>query len=887
MGTTQSKSKSKAAKVGVIAANVVAHGSQSALFMSADDLFTSLTTSKESDVGERRGDGNDARDAHDDDDDDDDDDDGDLLDEQEELFFSQDFGARKSAASAATAATSSSKTAAAPGAFSVTLHEVALFQLQVLGSVAELVGFSLESTWLLLEHTAWDRDRLLEILFSDAPDAATKLALDAGVCLASEPLPPAQARDQLLRLEAVLGDPRFLVDAKRAEAAKAAHVVQNSELVFAAVGTVFGHRLALELRAFFTTAEIVDILTHKRFDRLPDVIVKHCDTRDEFFGDVLNRSANAWLEQLATRRSQAATQKAEQESLAQAIARAAPIIDRPVDAPQRALDVWENMQSSEVLLASVLHATQDGWTFGDDDDDDDKDHGKDRVNATQVKSVVQTSLSSQSAIVVHTGSMADAVASPVELGSGGDDAEVECAICFSDVPRAESFALRCGHLFCRTCYAAHLSAQLSSGKLTARCMRAGCKVAVPPLAWFELLNAADFSRFRRLSLQAFVDRSPVSAFCANPKGCERVIFWPHVIQATSTALIECQCGHRMCWGCLSAPHAPASCAQVKDFSSASGVAADALWIARNTKPCPKCHVSIEKNEGCMHMTCSSCRYEYCWLCLQCWSGHANYYECSRPRATTLGHTDKVAQTVERHEFHMQAVQAVKKRRIVFEIIAFRLQQEALPGARLLEAHSLAAKCHELLAWAEVMSLGVEYDVHQQLLSELLHNLRIHVDRVWAHALRITNGEDADWPLQQRATALNALHAVSSVVERHRVALCEALDSGVAFESVGGASLTKRAPKAEAGAAPAPSLPSASVPARAVQRVMGTRPLLALRRVVQRGDDAYASTQIVRVDSHEGLQVAFEELATAAPAPVPYHARARTLAHSEEGYDEMY
>ncbi len=46
----------------------------------------------------------------------------------------------------------------------------------------------------------------------------------------------------------------------------------------------------------------------------------------------------------------------------------------------------------------------------------------------------------------------------------------------------------------------------------------------------------------------------------------------------------------------------------------------------------RCARPIEKNQGCMHMTCSQCRHEFCWLCEGPWAEHGErtggYYNCN-------------------------------------------------------------------------------------------------------------------------------------------------------------------------------------------------------------------------------------------------------------------
>ena len=88
--------------------------------------------------------------------------------------------------------------------------------------------------------------------------------------------------------------------------------------------------------------------------------------------------------------------------------------------------------------------------------------------------------------------------------------------------------------------------------------------------------------------------------------------------------VECfGCLKAFCFGCTKNAHMPIDCDGLTQWMDriGSGENDSENWMKINTKPCPKCKSKIEKNQGCMHMTCRQCKYEFCWLCMGDYKNH--------------------------------------------------------------------------------------------------------------------------------------------------------------------------------------------------------------------------------------------------------------------------
>jgi len=223
---------------------------------------------------------------------------------------------------------------------------------------------------------------------------------------------------------------------------------------------------------------------------------------------------------------------------------------------------------------------------------------------------------------------------------------VECPVCYDELP-AEDFVahLDCGHGFCQDCWEDQVTAYTEDGlaALNMSCLQNGCNLAVTATDVKKiLLNGQDeipedtqwvWKRYHRLQLKNFVDKCPNMGYCPKP-GCEIV----HSYVKGMRRDLSCSCGHQFCWRCNNIAHNPCSCDEISNWERKyNDEAEDVKWIKAHTKPCPKCKTPIEKNDGCMHMTCGSalgCGYEFCWLCMADWKkvhnrgAQGGYYRCT-------------------------------------------------------------------------------------------------------------------------------------------------------------------------------------------------------------------------------------------------------------------
>ncbi|KAK0555947.1 hypothetical protein OC846_001499 [Tilletia horrida] len=255
-----------------------------------------------------------------------------------------------------------------------------------------------------------------------------------------------------------------------------------------------------------------------------------------------------------------------------------------------------------------------------------------------------------------------------------EDSTFYCSICLEERKgRRCTRVLACSHIFCTQCLTDYVTIAMddSGGGVEIGCPDPECtkrsatantraaddekrdddsKACV--ITDSELLLLVGQERFRSFAARrakTLAEADPTAAFCP-VVGCGAVVVGRKEDTGTTfEALRECeQCGFAFCRWCLkawhgktpcelsavsklastwlaSAPDSPERAALVRKYgltnitrlvAAYEEERANRAWLSARTTRCPHCSCSVEKSEGCNHLTCVRCGMHFCFLCGQ-------------------------------------------------------------------------------------------------------------------------------------------------------------------------------------------------------------------------------------------------------------------------------
>lgn len=145
------------------------------------------------------------------------------------------------------------------------------------------------------------------------------------------------------------------------------------------------------------------------------------------------------------------------------------------------------------------------------------------------------------------------------------------------------------------------------------CPFPGCKTLVEYNQVQSVVTHEVFSKYEEFTFIASLNADPSVRWCPKP-GCGNAI-----IGDPDNPRCQCtdpECRYEFCFLCSEPWHADATCEQYQQWKVENGMIDTKFthWAKKNTKKCPQCKTMIEKMAGCNHMTCSNCKFEFCWLC---------------------------------------------------------------------------------------------------------------------------------------------------------------------------------------------------------------------------------------------------------------------------------
>ncbi|KMZ74084.1 putative ATP-dependent RNA helicase [Zostera marina] len=196
--------------------------------------------------------------------------------------------------------------------------------------------------------------------------------------------------------------------------------------------------------------------------------------------------------------------------------------------------------------------------------------------------------------------------------------ETSCGICLCELE--EPYKLEaCKHRFCHSCLLEQCeSAIRSHDGFPLCCAHEGCKTPIFIVDLRTLLPANKFEELFRASLSFFVtSNSGNYRFCPSPD-CPmvyKVTTEPDILESVPFLCEACLV--ETCSKCHLEYHPFITCELYKEYKEEPDLSL-IDWMKgkeEHVKKCPSCNFTIEKIDGCNHISCK-CGKHICWVCLE-------------------------------------------------------------------------------------------------------------------------------------------------------------------------------------------------------------------------------------------------------------------------------
>ncbi|XP_062376199.1 cullin-9 isoform X1 [Sardina pilchardus] len=292
--------------------------------------------------------------------------------------------------------------------------------------------------------------------------------------------------------------------------------------------------------------------------------------------------------------------------------------------------------------------------------------------------------------------------------------------------------LCCNHYCCRSCWQEYLTARIEQNLvMNCNCPITDCRAQPTSQFFYNILIDKDtISKYESALLRGYVECCSNLTWCTNPQGCDQILCKENIGSMGTCS----KCCWSSCFSCnFPEAHYPASCSHMSQWMDDGGyyegmtMEAQSKHLAKLiSKRCPSCQAQIEKNEGCLHMTCAKCNHGFCWRCLKPWKPtHKDYYNCSAMVSKAARQEKKFQDYNERCTFHNQAKDFAISLENKVSSINEALQMKALTF--VIDACKILAQARKVLAYSCVYSYYNQDTEKMDVMEQQTEALDLHTN----------------------------------------------------------------------------------------------------------------------------------------------------------------